>query len=287
MEDSYTLLLSKRKFSGLYLCFCGYSKCKALHNFGPAVRTNYIIHFILEGKGNYCVDENKYNLKAGEGFLIEPEVQTFYQADAVNPWSYLWVGFDGERAEEYLRDIGLNHKQLTFSFTKLDEVKALVLEMLKHNTASLANEFLLEGLLYQLFAILSEGIIGIDIKYQNQENQYIRQAINYIQNNYFDGIGVQDVADYIGITRNYLYTLFQKNLKMSPKEFLTNYRITLSTDMLTLTDLSIEGVAFSCGYKDSLVFAKVFKQYFKMSPSEYRKTRREEADSKLKNINRN
>ena len=49
MENSYVLHLSDHNFNDLYLCLCGYSKCEPLHSFGPAVRPNYILHYILEG----------------------------------------------------------------------------------------------------------------------------------------------------------------------------------------------------------------------------------------------
>ena len=48
MENAYVLQLSDQKFQDLYLCFCGYAKCEPLHSFGPAVRPNYILHYILE-----------------------------------------------------------------------------------------------------------------------------------------------------------------------------------------------------------------------------------------------
>ena len=63
------------------LCFCGYAQCSSRHYFGPAARPNYLIHYILSGKGVYQVGEKRYELQAGQGFLIEPEVLTFYQAD--------------------------------------------------------------------------------------------------------------------------------------------------------------------------------------------------------------
>ena len=81
MEDAYVLTLKNRKFSEFYLCYCGYAKCEPLHSFGPAVRPNYLIHLILDGKGVYQIGDTKYELSKGQGFLIEPEVQTFYQAN--------------------------------------------------------------------------------------------------------------------------------------------------------------------------------------------------------------
>ena len=42
-------------------------KCAPLHSFGPAVRPNYIIHLILDGKGIYRVGKQQYELSAGEG----------------------------------------------------------------------------------------------------------------------------------------------------------------------------------------------------------------------------
>ena len=87
MEDAYVLQLKNRKFSDLYLCFCGYAKCRPLHSFGPAVRPNYILHYIMEGKGKFSTGKESCSLHAGQGFLIEPEVQTYYEAPVRRPAS--------------------------------------------------------------------------------------------------------------------------------------------------------------------------------------------------------
>ena len=62
MEDSYVLQLSDRKFTDMYLCYCGYAKCQPAHSFGPSVRPNYLIHYILEGKGTYRIGKKEYHL---------------------------------------------------------------------------------------------------------------------------------------------------------------------------------------------------------------------------------
>ena len=102
MEDSYVLQLLKPKFKDFHLCFCGFAECKPLHSYGPAARPNYILHYVMKGKGIYQVGETKYQLKEGQAFLIEPESLTFYQADKTDPWSYLWVGFGGTEAQRFV-----------------------------------------------------------------------------------------------------------------------------------------------------------------------------------------
>lgn len=271
MEDSYVLQMKNRKFSDFYLCFCGYAKCSPLHSFGPAVRPNYILHYIMEGKGKFLVNGEEYNLQKGQGFLIEPEVQTFYQADEEVPWTYLWIGFGGKKAEDYLRDLGLNKKQLIFQCSCGEELKQIVYSMLKHRKYTAANEYFLEGLLYTFFGTLKENMEIAGNAGEKDGNLYVRKAVEFIQNNYADPVRVKDIADYVGVNRSYLYTLFQDNLQLSPKEYLTNFRLTRAAELLQLTDLSVETVAMSCGYQDALGFSKIFKAKMGITPSAYRK----------------
>ena len=51
MEDSYVLQLLKPKFKDFHLCFCGFAECKPLHSYGPAARSNYMLHYVMKGKG--------------------------------------------------------------------------------------------------------------------------------------------------------------------------------------------------------------------------------------------
>lgn len=281
MEDAYVLQLSDHKFHDLYLCFCGYAKCEPLHSFGPAVRPNYILHYIMEGKGRYYADGTQYDLQAGQGFLIEPQSQTFYQADQEEPWSYLWVGFDGRHAGDYLKDLGLNSRQLTFQCSHGEELKQLVVSMLKNNTSSTTNQFLLESLLYSFFSVLARELDVLSSTEEADDNRYIRTAIRYIHNNYSNPVKVSDIADYVCIDRSYLYKLFRQNLNLSPQDYLSNYRLTRAAELLPITDLPVGGVALSCGYRDPLVFCKAFKTKYGTTPTQYRKKNRKDARERL------
>ena len=85
MLDIYFLENTNKDFTDLYLCYCGMEQCAPLYSFGPAIRPNYLLHYVLDGKGYYYVNNEKYEVNKNEGFLICPNVVTFYQADEENP----------------------------------------------------------------------------------------------------------------------------------------------------------------------------------------------------------
>ena len=148
--------------------------------------------------------------------------------------------------------------------------------MLEKQKASFSGQLFLEGLLYRFFAVLSEHIEMPVLSRQESENLYVKRAMEFIRNNYFEDIKVTDIADYVCVNRSYLYTLFQKGLHMSPSRYLAEVRMSQAEKLLMMTDFSVEVVARSCGYGDSLSFTRTFKEHFKMPPSQYRKEKRKE-----------
>ncbi len=57
---------------------------------------------------------------------------------------------------------------------------------------------------------------------------YIKEAINYIEQNFQNDISIEDVAAVCGINRSYLGRIFRTSTGRSPQEFLIHYRMTKS-----------------------------------------------------------
>lgn len=273
-----------RRFQDLYFCFCGYEKCEPRHHFGPAVRSNYLVHFILSGKGRYVRDGQTRQLGEGEGFLIEPGRQTYYEADGQDPWEYIWVGFDGTMAKPLMEQMGLTGENMTFRSSHKDELQAIVREMLQLDASSDANEILQVSLLYRFIAYMSMDAVPL-MGEKTHGNAYVRKAMEYIQYNYAAHIQVEDIAAYININRSYLYSLFIREIGMSPKEYLVTCRLTRAAEMLDYTRLTVESIAISCGYRDPAVFTKAFRKKFGLSPIRYRqRTERYARESTITDI---
>lgn len=276
MEKAYKLDFNNEKRGSLYVNCCGCSQTQPLHSFGPAVKPHYLIHFVLSGRGIFRSRDKEYHLEAGYGFLIEPEELAFYQADGQDPWTYVWVGFDGSEAEGCLRAMGLSGRHPIFKSGRSEELYDTVRDMMEHNTFGMANDLRRNGLLSIFLSLIAEDADVVEQNETDRGNAYVRKAVAFIQTNYCDPIKVTDVAEYVCINRSYLYTLFQNYLGMSPQQFLTAFRITKARELLESTSYSIESIALSCGYADALNFTKAFRGMKGMSPSAFRKQAREE-----------
>lgn len=280
MEKAYKLSFETVQSEGLAVANCGCSKTEPLHSFGPALKPNYVIHFVLSGKGVFSINGKKYELEAGNGFLIPPGELAFYQADEKEPWTYIWVGFSGSKAQEYIHGIGLSSHVPVFQSEEHEALYACVKDMMEHNTYGVANELRRVGQLHVFLSMIAkENPLEEEV---GKGNQYVKRAIDYIQSNYHIPIKVTDVADYVCINRSYLYSLFQEVLEMSPQQFLSRYRITKAAELLLTSSLSIESIALSTGYNDPFVFTKAFKQLKGMSPTVYRKEKKKEESKKNK-----
>lgn len=271
MEKAYKLDFTNDNKGSLYLNCCGCSQTESLHSFGPASKPHYLIHYILSGKGIFRYHDKEYKLEAGYGFLIQPNELAFYQADAEEPWSYVWVGFAGSNAAEYLVSMGLSAGHPIFTCQRSEELYEIVSDMMNHNTFGMANEMRRNGQLGVFLSVIAENAGVVAKNELDKGNQYVKKAVSFIQSNYCNPIKVTDVAEYVCINRSYLYTLFQNYLGLSPQQFLSTFRLTKAKELLESTSYSIESIALSCGYNDSLVFTKAFHNTIGQSPSSYRK----------------
>ena len=80
---------------------------------------------------------------------------------------------------------------------------------------------------------------------QNSANSYVQKGIEYISSNYSYAITVEDIADYVGVSRSHLFRSFETVLGQSPKEYLTDFRMKQACYLLEHSSLSITAIANS------------------------------------------
>lgn len=266
----------------LCLTYCGWECCDPSHRFGPNKRTSYVLHIVKEGKGTLEINKKSYQLNAGDAFLISPGVEAWYEADGEEPWTYMWIGFAGLKADECASSAGFSLKNPVRRLNCVESVQGYIDQMLEARQLSYANELKRNGLLMLIFSELSEdyyqessGGGGVAIPHSYPGSVYVKHAMEYMTHHYNERLKINELASFIGVNRSYLTSSFKKTIGCSPQEFLVNLRMEKAKSLLKKTDMSVNGVANAVGYTDPLAFSKVFKQHCAMSPRMYREVKNE------------
>ena len=236
------------------------------------VLKNAVIHYVTKGYGTFKFNGKVYNLKQGDIFILLKGMQVEYVASIDDPWEYYWIGFSGSNANEYLNRTSITNSCVANckENSKIPQIILNMCEISKTYNPSRSDDILLLKELYSLLYALIEEFPK-PFEYKDKElHKYIQDALNFINSNYMHSITVQEIADYVNLSRSYLYKMFIKNLGISPQRYLINLRMYKATLLLKSTKLPIGEVASNVGYSDSLLFSKTFSKHFSMSPLNYR-----------------
>lgn len=263
-QTSYT---NTQQSPSVSVYFCGGEICERGHAYGPAVRTQYLFHYIASGKGVFRTKTAVYHLSAGQGFLICPSQLTYYEADKEHPWTYYWLGFNGTEAALILEDCGLTERTPIFRDSSGGRLQIVIEKLIETFQKDPDDKYSILSGFYSAVALMQKGRAG---KRQGEKG-YIEKALDYIHHNYAYRIRIEDIARYVGLDRTYLFKLFIKHIGTSPQAYLIRYRLEQSAELLRETKLSTTEIAYSCGFRDSPAFCKHFKKHFGQSPLVYRK----------------
>lgn len=239
---------------------CGEEDCAPKHSYGPAVRTYWLLHFVMSGKGRFKTCRGTYELKKNDVFIIRPYDVTSYIADADEPWSYRWIGFNCELSMP---------KSLTLS----DVIYAPYLSRTFEECVR-ANDITQNGRGYESY--LCSKIWQIFAALEDREEtqvkaaeEYIRSALNIMDGEYMKGITVDGVAARLHLNRSYFSSLFTAVMKMTPSAYLSSLRMNKAAELLYKGGFGVAVTAASVGYSDTFVFSRAFKNYHGVSPSDY------------------
>ncbi|MEM8532071.1 MAG: ATP-binding protein [Chloroflexota bacterium] len=103
-----------------------------------------------------------------------------------------------------------------------------------------------------------------------QTSAMVKHTIAYIHQNYAGDLSRQRIADAVGVNKDYLDRIFQREMKLSPWTYLTRYRIKRAKELLDATSASVTMIATQVGFEDVAYFSRVFKKEVGCSPRHYR-----------------
>ncbi|MGL4737132.1 MAG: response regulator transcription factor [Cellulosilyticaceae bacterium] len=98
----------------------------------------------------------------------------------------------------------------------------------------------------------------------------VKQAIDYIHNNYHKKLDLQTVADELFVSTWHLCKVIKKQTGTNFVDLLNEVRIEQAKKLLLESNMKIYEIAEHVGYADTAYFSKIFKKIANVTPNEYR-----------------
>ena len=98
----------------------------------------------------------------------------------------------------------------------------------------------------------------------------IQEILSYINNHYNQPIRIENLARSFGVSVSYLAHEFVRFTNRSVYDYVLYRRVILARQQM-LGDMSLNDIAYQCGFNDYSNFLRSFSKVVGMSPSQYRK----------------
>lgn len=121
--------------------------------------------------------------------------------------------------------------------------------------------------LYHLTSLITNIL---NINSANITSPVVSRAIDYIEEKYSDSITMDDICSEFNINKCYFCSVFKNKTGTTFVNYLNNYRVEKSKELLQSTSLSLLDISIAVGFNNQSYYSTIFKKFVDMTPLEYR-----------------
>ncbi|WP_109832278.1 helix-turn-helix domain-containing protein [Reichenbachiella versicolor] len=158
--------------------------------------------------------------------------------------------------------------------TEIDDfaplIKMLIQEYQKKQSYDI---IIIENVLTIILHLIARNMeYGLNEKTNISRNSKIQDIINFIHSNIYEPylLTSTHLADVFNLSENYVSQYFKKNMSMSLKKYILNYKLKIVETKLKYTDLSYSEIALDLGFTDASHLNKTFLTYKGISIGDYK-----------------
>ncbi|MGG5329311.1 helix-turn-helix domain-containing protein [Enterococcus sp. AZ163] len=132
------------------------------------------------------------------------------------------------------------------------------------------NQFAVYEKFFSMLSFLKSHFQRSDFQIPAAYDEKIQQVLTTIHLNYMKPLTLQQIAEETFLSYHYLSRKFKEEVGVSFKEYLTTYRLKKSATALRISEQSILKIALENGFTNSKAFHLAFKNYYGITPNDYR-----------------
>lgn len=222
--------------------------------------------YILEGSCKYTFSDGR-TMTANKGDILYLANKSVYKMWILSEiYKFIFCDFTFSGSIDRISDIFNTQNSDTESY-----FRKLLKAFKQTGTYGFAESI---SLLYRIYGLICKSAnteyVGKDTK---QRIEKIKQSIEQGYQN--ENLNIGELAKSAEMSEVYMRKLFVKIYGTSPSQFITNVRIKEAKKLLEYPFLSIEECANQCGFATLQYFSRVFKNTCGVTPSEYRKNKKD------------
>ena len=123
--------------------------------------------------------------------------------------------------------------------------------------------------IFDILSLINNPVEAMDAHHNDYD--MASRVIDYVHGHYDDPITYKDIMEITGTDQLHTSAFFQVCAGMPFPEYLDQLRVTLASNYLAYTSLTITEISGRLGFFDQAHFSRVFKRIKKRSPLQYRK----------------
>lgn len=288
LEEIIVGLKPEFPYSSIYVALNEYvGRCADWH-----WHSEFEFFFVLEGNVSYHLEDNIYDFTEGEGGFINSNVlhmtapKIAGQPGTTNAQimdkRFIAGNSDSIFESKYIDPIIHCNDLNIFRFEPGNEIHKSILHLLRQayeceQTQSFGYELKIRNYLSEawiLFTQLTMDLWKNATLGKNLDSERIKNMLSYINHNYKNKVTLKDIAKSADISEREALRCFNRSVKLTPFEYLTNQRIQAASELLAGTDEQILMIGELCGFSTGSYFGKVFKEQTGFTPRAFRKKHR-------------
>ena len=140
-----------------------------------------------------------------------------------------------------------------------------------YQSDTFGKELSIKESLLHIFYLLIKDAKTTKLSPQTSKSSIVKEVLDYIKQNYSEPLTLQQLAEQVHVSREYLCRVFHKLSGSSPMEYLNYYRIRQSSFLLLQSNKTVSDIALSCGFSHTSYYGKLFFRYMGCTPTSYRR----------------
>ena len=240
-------------------------------NMPPRVIADFEFVWMLRGQARFITQDDSDVLSPGQLLLIPPGVRHGFDWDRMRPSRHGYVHFGPDPGAEPIVVPQLR------PMTPQDPLGGLCAYLLWLGQLEQANwqQAALHAVRLMLKLILSAPLPATQTL--PELTAPLAAAVGYLRQRWsqmpLPRIGVAELAVAAAVSRSYLSRLFRAGFGLSPAPALERLRCSRAETLLIRTNMSVESIAYQCGFADLSHFSHRFTSIEGVPPSVYRAAR--------------